>query len=246
MMFFVKRMVDLLVALIGLAFLSPFLVFVGFLIFLQDFKSPFYIANRIGRQSKPFKMVKFRSMVMDADKAGVDSTAQNDPRITPIGRFVRKWKLDEFPQLWNVLMGDMSLVGPRPNVHRHGVELYTQEEMKLLNVRPGITDFSSIIFSDEAEILMGSEDADLKYNRVIRPWKSRLGIFYVDHMGPILDLQIIFVTLMAILSKPRAIKFATAILTQLEAHPTLIQVSMRQEPLAPFPPPGAQEPVKFL
>ncbi len=111
-----KRIVDVIVAVLVLALLSPLLVLVSFLIWLQDRRSPFYIADRVGRNMKPFRMVKFRSMVVNADKTGVDSTGANDSRITSIGKFVRKTKLDEVPQMWNVLKGEMSLVGPRPNV----------------------------------------------------------------------------------------------------------------------------------
>ena len=115
------------------------------LIWLQDFHSPFYIAPRVGKDGKIFKMVKLRSMIIDADKTWVDSTSSHDKRITPIGRFVRAYKLDEIPQLWNVLKGEMSFVGPRPNVKRE-VDLYTEIESNLLTVQPGITAISSIVF----------------------------------------------------------------------------------------------------
>ena len=124
-------------------------------------------------------------MIVKADQTGVDSTAGDDKRITPIGRLVRKLKLDELSQLWNVLKGDMSLVGPRPNVPRE-VALYTSDENKLLEIRPGITDLSSIIFADEGDILHGAEDPDLRYHQIIRPWKSRLGLLYVKKTGFIL------------------------------------------------------------
>ncbi|VVM17401.1 hypothetical protein BSPWISOXPB_2715 [uncultured Gammaproteobacteria bacterium] len=117
----------------------------------QDKKSPFYMAPRVGRNNIIFKMVKLRSMVSNADSSGVDSTSANDSRITPIGHKIRKYKLDEITQLWNVLIGDMSLVGPRPNV-KNETDLYTSVEEKLLLVKPGITDFSSIVFSDEGDI----------------------------------------------------------------------------------------------
>src|SRR4051794_27267506 len=132
-----KRIVDVVIAAMVLFLLSPLLIVVTFLIWLQDRRSPFYIADRVGLDLKPFRMVKFRSMVVNADKTGVDSTSANDSRITSIGRFVRKTKLDEVPQLWNVLKGEMSLVGPRPNVSRE-VGLYTDLEKQLLEVRPGI------------------------------------------------------------------------------------------------------------
>ena len=121
---------------------------------------PFYIADRVGKDHNLFSMVKLRSMVINADSSGVDSTSSEDLRITPVGAFIRRYKLDELTQLWNVLCGSMSLVGPRPNVLRE-TELYSEEEKKLLEVRPGITDFSSIIFSDEGEILANESDQTL-------------------------------------------------------------------------------------
>ena len=118
-------------------------------------------------------------MSISADKNGVNSTSLNDARITPVGHKIRKYKLDEFTQLWNVLIGDMSLVGPRPNV-LVDTNLYTKVERKLLTVRPGITDFSSIVFSDEGKILENKKDPNLSYNQFIRPWKSRLGLIYIE------------------------------------------------------------------
>ena len=161
-----KRLIDILVSLFGLFFLSPLLLIFMFLIFMQDKHFPFYVAKRVGKNGVMFKMIKLRSMTIGAEKNGVDSTSINDTRITPIGLKVRKYKLDELTQLWNVLKGDMSLVGPRPNVKRD-VDLYSNVEMQILLVKPGITDFSSIIFSDEGEILKDSKDPDLMYNQLI-------------------------------------------------------------------------------
>ena len=146
-----KRLIDVFGSAFGLILLSPVLLVAIVAIWLQDYCSPFYIAPRVGRNGKIFQMVKLRSMVKDADKSGVDSTSANDLRITEVGRVIRKYKLDEFIQLWNVLTGDMSLVGPRPNVQRE-VDLYTDVERHLLDVKPGVTDFASIVFSDEGEI----------------------------------------------------------------------------------------------
>ena len=147
-----KRLMDISVALLALLLACPILALFCVLIFLQDFKSPIYISNRVGLGGRLFKMYKLRSMISGADKSGVASTAGDDLRITPIGQIVRRLKLDELVQLVNVLKGDMSLVGPRPNV-KSETELYTTYEQRLLSVRPGITDFASIVFSDEAEIL---------------------------------------------------------------------------------------------
>src|SRR5437667_5575938 len=150
---------DILVGTVALVILSPLLLVLTAMVWLQDYRSPFFIASRTGKGDRPYRMVKFRSMTVGDDHNKVDSTARDDPRITPIGRFMRKGKLDELPQLWNVLKGEMALVGPRPNVKRE-TDIYTVEEKRLLSVRPGITDLASIVFSDEAQILAGSPDPD--------------------------------------------------------------------------------------
>lgn len=232
-----KRLFDLVAALCGLLLSAPLLLPVMFLVWRQDGHSPFYLAPRVGRGEKKFTMVKLRSMVVDADSSGVDSTGANDMRITPIGRFIRKYKLDELTQLWNVFWGDMSLVGPRPNVKREA-DLYTSVEKNLLSFRPGITDLSSIVFSDEGEILEGSEDPDLEYNRLIRPWKSRLGLIYVENSSILLDVKIILITLVAILNKQKALAMVNKILVDLGAGQQLIEISRRQNKLLPHPPPG--------
>ncbi|MEO6003576.1 MAG: sugar transferase [Opitutus sp.] len=235
-----KRLFDFTLALIGLLVLWPFLLVAMLLIWLQDFCSPFYIAPRARAQDRTFNMVKLRSMVKNADKKGGASTAANDRRITWVGKLIRKTKFDEVPQLWNVLIGDMSLVGPRPQVMRD-IALYTAEENRLFDARPGITDFASIVFSDEGEILRGSPNPDLKYNQVIRPWKSRLGIFYTQRQSVWTDLQLIFLTLTAIVSRPRALVGVQRALRRLRADEQLIQIAGRSQPLEPFPPPGANE-----
>jgi len=183
-------------------------------------------------------MVKLRSMVKNADRKGGASTAGDDRRITWVGRLIRKTKFDEVPQLVNVLVGDMSLVGPRPQVVRD-LAFYTEEEFHLFDARPGITDFSSIVFSDEGDILEGSENPDLRYNQVIRPWKSRLGLFYARHQGIWIDLQLIFLTVLAIVSRSHALRGVQALLRKREASEELITVAGRTRPLIPFPPPGA-------
>ncbi|MDD5697548.1 MAG: sugar transferase [Victivallaceae bacterium] len=235
-----KRFFDIMAALFGLILTSPVTVPVMILVWLQDRHSPFYIAPRVGRGGKLFRMVKLRSMVINADKSGVDSTSADDRRITWVGKLIRKYKLDEVSQLWNVLKGDMSLVGPRPNVERE-VNIYTETEKQLLDVRPGITDLASIVFSDEGDILAGSSDPDLKYNQVIRPWKSRLGLLYIERRNLFLDVEIIILTAFAIVSKPVALRGINKILIRLNADSELIQTALRQEPLSPYPPPGSAE-----
>jgi len=233
-----KRLFDIVFSLVGLLLMSPILVIFMLLIWLQDFHSPLYKAPRVGRNGKIFKMVKLRSMIAGADKSGVDSTAASDTRITLIGHLIRRYKFDEFSQLWNVLKGDMSLVGPRPQVQRD-VNLYTAEERHLLDSRPGITDLASIVFSDEGEILEGCNDPDLRYNQVIRPWKSRLGLFYVRERSFLLDMQIIGITIIAILSRPMAFQGVQKILQRIGADDRLKAVAKRDQPLTSYPPPGS-------
>jgi lipopolysaccharide/colanic/teichoic acid biosynthesis glycosyltransferase len=207
---------------------------------MQDYKSPFYIAPRVGKDEKHFNMVKLRSMIVNLNKSGPVSTSADDIRITPVGHFIRKFKLDEFSQLWNVLIGDMSLVGPRPNVKKE-TDLYTAVEKKLLLVKPGITDFSSIVFSDEGIILEGKENPDLAYNQLIRPWKSRLGLIYIQKKTFLLDVQLLFYTVLAILSKESSLIWVSRKLEELGVDETIVAISRRQIELYPFPPPGTDE-----
>ena len=233
-----KRAFDFTAALIGLIILSPLLLLLCLLVWLQDRHSPFYIPHRVGRGEKPYRMIKLRSMVVRADANKVDSTANNDPRITVIGRTIRRCKFDEIPQLWNVLVGDMSLVGPRPNVSRE-TDLYTAEEKRLLSVRPGITDISSIVFSDLGAILEGHPDPNLAYNQLVRPYKSRLGLLYLDHSSVTLDIMIILVTLLSSMNRRAALRCLRAIVTDLNAPEEIVAVVNRVAPLRPLPPPGA-------
>jgi len=231
-----KRIFDFFIALTALIIFLPLLLIISILISLYDFHSPFYIAPRIGRHGKAFKMIKFRSMIVNADKTGVTSTSNADNRITPVGRFVRKYKLDELVQLWNVLIGDMSLVGPRPNV-KSGTDLYTKVERRLLDVRPGVTDFSSIVFADEGDILQGYADPDDAYDRLIRPGKSRLGLFYVEHHGLLIDIKLIAITLLAVISRNRALRAIVKLLKQINAPAELVAIASRAKPLEPSSPP---------
>lgn len=236
-----KRVSDIVLSAAGLIVASPVLLLFALAVWLQDFHSPFYVADRIGLGRKTFKMVKLRSMVIDAGRSDITSTSDVDDRITTVGRFIRKLKLDEITQLWNVLLGDMSLVGPRPNVARWGVDLYTDEEMRLLSVRPGITDFSSIVFSDEGTILSGQANPDRAYNQLIRPWKSRLSLFCIDHQSTRLDTVLILVTALSIVSRRKALNAVNRELMRLGASQQLIDVALRRSELKPFPPPGSEE-----
>ena len=232
-----KSFLDILLSLILLIILSPVILIFCILIFFQDFKTPFYIALRVGKFGHLFKMVKFRTMIINAEKSGVFSTKSNDTRITSIGKFVRKYKLDELPQLYNVLMGDMSFVGPRPNVLVE-TNLYSKKERKILEVKPGITDLSSIIFSNEGEILENSSDPDLTYNQLIRPWKSRLALFYIENQNLLLDIKLIFITILSIVARDLAVKNIVKILEYKQADKTLIQICSGEIELKPYPPPG--------
>jgi len=234
----IKRLFDLVVSLLLIVLLSPLLIFFSIIIWAKDWHSPFYIATRVGKNKKQFKMIKFRSMIVNADESGVDSTAVNDNRITSLGNFIRKYKIDELPNIFNILKGEMSFVGPRPNVKRE-TELYTIEEKHLLTVRPGITDLASIVFSDEADILEGSLDPDLDYNQLIRPWKSKLGIFYINKRSIWMDIQLMFLTAVAIISKTKSIRSINKILIKSSADEQLVSVSLRDRPLSPHPPPGS-------
>lgn len=235
-----KRIIDIFVSLSALIILGPFLIGVCLLVWLQDRHSPFYVAERSGKGNRTFRMFKIRSMIVQADQSGVDSTAGDDKRITPLGHLVRKLKLDELSQLWNVLKGDMSLVGPRPNVPRE-VALYTAEESRLLEIRPGITDISSIVFADEGDILQGAEDPDLRYHQIIRPWKSRLGLLYVKNSEFFLDLKLIFFTLTNPIARGWTLQKISEIVGNLGGDPELVEVASRLKLLTAKPPPGASE-----
>jgi lipopolysaccharide/colanic/teichoic acid biosynthesis glycosyltransferase len=235
-----KRVLDVVLSASVLLVFSPLLGVVLLLVWLQDRHDPIYRAPRVGLGGRDFTMLKIRSMVVNADRSGVNSTAGDDRRITAVGRFIRRWKLDEVSQFMNVLRGDMSVVGPRPNTRAWGTELYTAEEQALLEVKPGITDLASIVFSDEGAILSGADHADLKYNQVIRPWKSRLGLLYRRHASVRLDLEIVVLTAVAIVNKPLALQGVAHILRRLGAPDDLRDVCERRQLVPPAaPPPGA-------
>lgn len=236
-----KPIVDYLLA--GLVVIAFSWLLLGTLIavWLQDLQSPFYMARRVGRGGKDFTMIKVRSMVKNAEATGVNSTGANDMRITGVGRFIRRYKIDELSQFLNVLRGDMSVVGPRPNTRKWGVDLYTEEERRLLELKPGITDLSSIVFSDEGDILADAEHPDLRYNQIIRPWKSRLGLFYREHASIGLDLNVIWLTAVAVLNKKAALQGVVSLLHRLGASEELISVCRREAPLPEAPPPGGVE-----
>lgn len=188
-----KRIFDIILSGIGLVVFSPVILTIAIIIKRTSPGPVFYRGERTGLHGKPFRIFKFRSMIVDAEKTGVLSTTKEDARVTPIGRFVRKTKLDEIPQLINVFIGDMSVVGPRPEVKKF-TDMYTEDEKVLLSIRPGITDYASIWNSDEATLLAGSADPDKDYLEKIRPEKIRLQLKYFKEQSLITDLKILFLT----------------------------------------------------
>lgn len=181
--------------------MAPFLLVTSVLIKREDGGPIFYKGVRIGRFGKTFKMLKFRTMVTNAEQVGGTSTPEDDPRITRIGKFLRRYKLDELPQLINVLTGDMSFIGPRPQVP-WAVELYSPEEKKvLLAIRPGISDYASIKFRNEGEILRGSKDPDKDYMEKIHPEKMRLAMKYAENASFKNDIEILFKTVSGVLRR---------------------------------------------
>lgn len=232
-----KRLLDLALAFAATVLTLPIVAVTALLVWGQDGHAPFYHGLRVGRGGRDFRMVKLRTMAPAAEGAGGCSTAASDSRLTPLGATLRRYKLDELPQFWNVLRGDMSIVGPRPNF-RSGVDCYTGEELKLLSVRPGITDIASIVFSDEGEILDGSTDPDALYDAVIRPWKNRLALLYVEHESMALDLRLIALTAVALVSKRAALREVDRILERWNASKELRSICARSSPLPAGQPPG--------
>lgn len=193
MKLFWKRFLDIVVSLLGILITSPILLVVGILIKLTSKGPVLYRQERIGRNGVTFRILKFRTMVVNADAKGLKITVGGDKRITGVGKVLRKTKLDELPQLFNVLFGQMSLVGPRPEVAEY-VELYTEEQRTVLSVRPGITDYASVCFRNENEILAQAEDPQKEYIEHIMPLKLRYNQKYIQEMGIFTDLKIIFLT----------------------------------------------------
>lgn len=192
-----KRSFDIVVSVVMLFALSPLLVLIAFAIKCTSPGTIFYRGQRAGRGGLPFRILKFRTMVPNAETLGGISTPDDDPRVTRIGRTLRKYKLDELPQLFNVLKGEMSLVGPRPEVISE-VELYTPAERELFTLRPGMTDWASIKFRNEGEILKGSPEPHQTYREKIRPEKIRLGLRYAENHSLLVDLRILFATAKAL------------------------------------------------
>lgn len=194
----VIRFFDFVLSLVGLVILAPIFIVLAVWIKIDSVGPVFYKQIRVGQNGKDFGLFKFRSMVVDADKKGLITVGGKDPRITRSGYFIRKYKLDELPQLINVLVGDMSLVGPRPEVRKY-VELYDDEQNKVLSVKPGITDYASIEYMDENEILGKSTDPEKIYIEEIMPEKIKYNMKYIKNRSLIEYFKIIFLTVLKII-----------------------------------------------
>ena len=173
------RLLDILFSFIGLIILFPFFIIIGILIVIDNYGPVFFLQKRVGKGGKEFRLIKFRSMKVGSEKKGFITLGSKDSRITRMGSVLRKFKIDELPQLFNVLIGQMSLVGPRPEVMKY-VKLYSKEQRKVLTVRPGITDFSSIMFADENRMRSNIEDPEKHYIEEVLPRKLNLSLIYVN------------------------------------------------------------------
>lgn len=188
-----KRIFDILASLVVLVLLAPVFLFIAIWILLDSRGGVFYKQTRVGKNGKEFKLLKFRSMRAGADKSG-QLTIGNDDRVTAVGRFIRKTKLDEFPQLLNILAGHMSIVGPRPEVPKY-VQLYSTAQKKVLSVRPGLTDYASLEYFDEQKILGQAVDPEKAYIEEVMPKKLALNLKYISEMSLGLDVRLIFRTI---------------------------------------------------
>lgn len=199
MYLFAKRVFDITMSALGLIAASPALAALAIAVRVSSPGPILYRGKRVGRHGRLFEILKFRTMVENAERLGGTATANDDVRLTPFGRRIRRWKLDELPQLWNVLTGDMSLVGPRPEVETYVAE-YSKAESKILELRPGLTDWATIWNSDEGAALAGSVDAEKLYKDVIRPIKTELQLLYYDTQSLTTDSKILCYTMVKIVN----------------------------------------------
>ena len=195
-----KRLFDIISSSAGLIFLSPVFLFVAIWIKLDSKGPVFYRQVRVGKNGRDFRIYKFRSMRRGADKKGLITVGGRDPRVTRSGYYIRKYKLDELPQLINVFTGEMSVVGPRPEVRKY-VDLYTEEQLKVLSVKPGITDIASIKYRNENELLDKADNPDKMYTEVIMPDKLKYNLEYIEKASFLYDIKLIFRTFKAALTK---------------------------------------------
>jgi lipopolysaccharide/colanic/teichoic acid biosynthesis glycosyltransferase len=194
-----KRLFDIFFSIIGLVILLPFFIIIALIIVINSRGPVFYRQVRVGLNGRDFKLFKFRSMRVDSDKGSLLTIGGRDNRITSVGYFIRKYKIDELPQLINVLLGNMSLVGPRPEVRKY-VNLYSPEQLIVLSVKPGITDYASIQYSNENELLGNATDPEHTYISEIMPAKLALNLVYIQQKSVLTDLKIIFRTIGKIIS----------------------------------------------
>jgi lipopolysaccharide/colanic/teichoic acid biosynthesis glycosyltransferase len=193
MYFFIKRLIDIFISLLALLILFPFLALISLGILISSGLPILYVQERVGKEWRKFQIIKFRTMVDDADQVGPGISSEDDMRITQIGKFLRKYKLDELPQFLNVLIGDMSLIGPRPELPRFA-EFYRDDYSNILSVRPGITDYASINFRHEAALMNGKADGESYYLKEILPQKIILYKKYLKKISLATDLKILFST----------------------------------------------------
>ena len=189
----IKRGLDIVLSLMGLLVLCPIFLILGLFIRMESKGPIIFKQTRTGRQGKLFEVYKLRTMVADDSRSDIYTTPSDDPRITKIGNFIRRYNLDELPQFANVLKGDMSIVGPRPEIPQY-TALYSDEEKKILSVRPGITDLATLWIRDKGDLVLGSEDPEEIYLKQIRPEKIRLQLQYVEEKSTLLDIKIMFKT----------------------------------------------------
>lgn len=240
------RLLNYILYLLIAVVVLPVVLFFALLIFLYDRRNPFYVPERVGKDGQPFRMVKLRSMCVDSWKHKADTTANDDPRITPIGRIVRRYKIDELPQIINVLKGDICIVGPRPQV-KIEVNRYTSVERAILRVKPGITDISSIVIADLGNISNGEKNPDLFYAQIVRPWKSRLALLYVEHASVWLDLRLVFYTVTNMFARRWTLNKLSKIVYQWEYDvEDLPEIVARRKNLYAYPVPGMKEIIQRL
>ncbi|MCA0429670.1 MAG: sugar transferase [Bacteroidetes bacterium] len=189
-----KRVFDIVCSFIGLVLLLPVFVIIYFLIIFESRGGAFFLQSRVGKNDKDFKLFKFRTMYLNSDKKGLLTVGGRDPRITKVGYSLRKYKLDELPQLLNVFLGSMSLVGPRPEVRKY-VDLYNESQKKILLVKPGLTDYASLEYFEENELLAKSKDPEKTYINEVMPAKLKLNEKYILEAGLFTDIKIIFNTI---------------------------------------------------
>ena len=199
-----KRFLDVILSALVLVILSPLFIIIAIIITCESRGGVIYAQTRVGRYNKDFKLLKFRTMYTGSDQKGLITVGEHDARITRFGYFLRKSKMDEFPQLLNIIKGDMSIVGPRPEV-RHYVDMYTEEQMKVLSVRPGLTDFASLVYIDENKLLENQEDPEEFYIKEMMPRKLELNLKYIEQQSVKTDAILIFKTLKAIVSGKRLV-----------------------------------------